>query len=1586
MTKWTRGMCAVLVALQVATPAWAGPLGGSVAAGQATIGSAGAVTEVRQATDRAIVNWQSFSTAASESVKFVQPSATSVTLNRVTGDAASSLHGSLSANGRVFISNPNGIHFGSTSKVNVGSLVASTLAISDGDFMRGNHRFTDSGKAPASVVNDGHIQASGSVALVAPLVANHGTISAPNGRVSLAAGSAAQVDLDNGLVRLEATAAAPRDVVAGTDGNANPLAQVVNNQALVEAGGVVTQDGRVILKAAEGTALNTGTLEARQVVIDSTRVSAVTAGSRTHGDDVRLLSRGHAALPAGSRLSSPGGFVEISGKRVTIAGTVDTRAPDGRAGQMLIDPEVLTIQDIGDGTPNTVGVDFIIGSPGDLTLQADSEIVLANTTAIDMNGRNLTLRVTPVAPGNKGDVTAVTNSQINNAGTLTIVAGSPGATVASGVFDLGHLDIAGGNQVEISVFGTTSSRITLGTVVANDRITVNASSGVIEKGSAVAVDLSAPDVTLLGRSVGDPVTPITVVTPGTLTIDSGGDIGVFNQVAAARLVVETDAVQSNRILVDEVGGQTTLTAPGTNTIAFTNAGVGSDLDFTLTTGDLALNTVDAGSKDLSLTALSGDLTGDVNTTGHLVLEAGDDIDVTNTSASDAVTVRVPDAGSSQVRLKQNGTLEVEINGQVSSTVDSFTLITASGDIDVNSIIAAATAHLEARGGDIRTNATTFTADTLELIALGDISGNRLIESPVASLDAGRAINVVIHALDQLTLKLRGDGDLRASLATDQPAILTLDLAQRRTDVRLLDVDGDVLRAGADGILRTGSSELRADLSVIQRTGDLRVGDLISSGPLALTAEQGAVLVESGERIKTTDLKFVTQDGVQASDGSAVLIETATLDASAKTGDLLFHELDGTRVVGAQTGRGRFDLVSDDGTIEIDAPVRATDVGLSAGGPTGKLDSRAGSTLTADTARLIATGALNAGRVSVSDLLELATTTPGVSLLADLGSVPDLLSVSLAAPSPVRILATPVGDLLTTTGAGAFITPPQALLGLPLLRSLALTVATGTVDLANDLVPGTPEPFSISGALTVNAPGGSIRLGEGQLVSADAIALSAAGAVGTRTGAPGSIQARTLGVTTAGGDVSLFAQGDLTLDASSAGSDLRLGVNGTLTLAGNVNANGALQLNAAGDIRDSGLVDHVLSGQRIVLAGADLGDGTRPLRIAAPVLDAAAQDDAFLRAVTSVEARTITAGGQLALQGLGDLALGALSGSAVLVQSFNGVITDANGAAQNVVSPNGTVGLFATRGVGTGDAIETTAAALVARTATGNIEIAEFDTAGLSATATAGDVKVSSDSGWLILDAVVAGGRAELRAVFGGLLDANGNALNVTAQSILFALCDTAGTVSDALEVRAGSLDATAFGVFIEADGALRVDQLTSTFTNRIRATGDVTLGRLASTRGIVDVISVDGAILDGNGGAANLVVVSGGESRLIAGTTIGVGDALEVDLAPGFLTVAAGAARGGISAAIDGSTAPGNFVTVLSAPGSVLFRGRVQGNGPTGTGQPSDGNAAARTDPAQSLAASIEGKGSVSAADSAGSSAAGPRERSDLIDDSRAND
>ena len=133
----------------------------AVVAGTGSVTTAGSVaktTTINQTSQRLAIDWTKLSTAANEALVFNQPNASSIALNRVTGTDASQLLGSLTANGQVFVLNPNGILFGATSQVNVGGLVASTLGLSNDDFMAGKFSFANNGSRSSIINQDGRLK------------------------------------------------------------------------------------------------------------------------------------------------------------------------------------------------------------------------------------------------------------------------------------------------------------------------------------------------------------------------------------------------------------------------------------------------------------------------------------------------------------------------------------------------------------------------------------------------------------------------------------------------------------------------------------------------------------------------------------------------------------------------------------------------------------------------------------------------------------------------------------------------------------------------------------------------------------------------------------------------------------------------------------------------------------------------------------------------------------------------------------------------------------------------------------------------------------------------------------------------------------------------------------------------------------------------------------------------------------------------------------------------------------------------------------------------------------------------------------
>lgn len=136
-----RPICAALLLVFAAQAARANPVGPTVVNGQASFATTGNTLTVTN-TPGAIINWQGFSIGANEITRFAQQSAASSVLNRVTSSSPSNILGSLQSNGRVFLVNPNGIVFGQGATVDVAGLVATSLNLSNADFLAGRYRFS----------------------------------------------------------------------------------------------------------------------------------------------------------------------------------------------------------------------------------------------------------------------------------------------------------------------------------------------------------------------------------------------------------------------------------------------------------------------------------------------------------------------------------------------------------------------------------------------------------------------------------------------------------------------------------------------------------------------------------------------------------------------------------------------------------------------------------------------------------------------------------------------------------------------------------------------------------------------------------------------------------------------------------------------------------------------------------------------------------------------------------------------------------------------------------------------------------------------------------------------------------------------------------------------------------------------------------------------------------------------------------------------------------------------------------------------------------------------------------------------------
>jgi len=184
----------------------------NVAEGQAQIETPDTSTlNITTLTDKAVINFKQFNIAQNETVRFIQPSVSSSVLNRDLAGRTSYLLGNLFSNGQVFLINPAGINIGPQANINAASIIASTLDISNTDFINGNLAFKKiEGLSNGYILNQGNVlvRNGGYVALLAGAVENQGTVIAPLGTAVLASGEQMTLSLDD-LGEISVVVAAP---------------------------------------------------------------------------------------------------------------------------------------------------------------------------------------------------------------------------------------------------------------------------------------------------------------------------------------------------------------------------------------------------------------------------------------------------------------------------------------------------------------------------------------------------------------------------------------------------------------------------------------------------------------------------------------------------------------------------------------------------------------------------------------------------------------------------------------------------------------------------------------------------------------------------------------------------------------------------------------------------------------------------------------------------------------------------------------------------------------------------------------------------------------------------------------------------------------------------------------------------------------------------------------------------------------------------------------------------------------------------------------------------------------------------------
>ncbi|WP_145751707.1 MBG domain-containing protein [Nitrospirillum amazonense] len=675
------GTAMAMLAVTTAGPARAGsgptlPTGGAFQAGSGSIsGGPGSLT-VNQGSQRAIIDWKSFSIGQGGTVSF--NNGTGATLNRVTGGNLSTILGTLKATGTLYVINPAGVVVGSSGVVVTGgSFTASTLDIANDTFMAGG-TLLFKGDTDAEVKNLGKISSTGGdVLLIARSVTNEGTITAPNGTVGLAAGQQVllkdgdagervYVQVGSGDVTNTGAIAAAQAELKAAGGNIYALAG--NGGGTIRATGTTVKDGHIWLSASGsmetatdqggavtvagalaatnadgsgGTVIATGksVAVAAGAVIDTSGTTGaggtiLLGGDRQGGSDAAtkmvkqaVATAAQTTVTAGATLkadagakgnggavivwsdqytgfagalsakggprSGNGGFAEVSShKLLDFTGAVDLTAPFGAVGQLLLDPENVTIstgsnlnssQSGGTFTPtgassvintttlqnalSTADVTITTGNAGsqagditianNVTWSASHSLTLSAYRNIVFNGGTLS------HTAGSGDVTLHADNTGTGSGTITFTSGGVVMTGSSGSVNLYYNPTSYASPTSYTGNVTLGSGALTASMLVNTALNLQNLSTNLSGAYALGRDIDASATatwnsgagfapinnfagTLDGQ--GHTVTGLTINRPTTVAVGLFGDTPTSNGPRVSNLgLVDVNITGSNRV-------------------------------------------------------------------------------------------------------------------------------------------------------------------------------------------------------------------------------------------------------------------------------------------------------------------------------------------------------------------------------------------------------------------------------------------------------------------------------------------------------------------------------------------------------------------------------------------------------------------------------------------------------------------------------------------------------------------------------------------------------------------------------------------------------------------------------------------------------------------------------------------------------------------------------------------------------------------------------------------------------------------------------------------------------------------------------
>jgi filamentous hemagglutinin family protein len=1416
-------------------------------AGDITTSPSGTTMTVNLRTQRSIINWNSFDIGNGYTVDFdgdYYGGVANAVLNRVLLNNVSDINGNMTSDPyiQVFLINPNGIIFGSTASVDVGSFVASTLGITDSDFLLGD-------AVPTELTFQGNVSTGITVNGGAQLTTESGPLALIGGFIDVQSGS-----IVNGATDVAFVAANSVNIPADPG---SPLTYAITTFAPTSVSNGITVGGQVSGRSVALIQENQADAVGALLFVSPSATITATKGG---GGDI-VLSLAARTTSEGTPADSPGhvenhGDLTASGS-IYLGGAVASSSGEFHAPQ--------SGETIGLYLPQTVENDGTLDAGGDVLMQARHNVT--NSGSI-IAGDYVTLSAFASTSASSPDL----DVEVTNSGDIT-AGGDVTLSGSISISDIATDTIALNPSVQV---------VNDGPITAGGNVTLN---GTIDISSLAGSNIDvAADVKVSNSSSIDADGDVNLHAAATLSEFTSSDF-VASQIDAA---VNVEITNSGTIKAGGDawinGGISISTFSATNidataNLKITNSGnitAGSDawLSGSIEVGSFAASHIDvapdleitnSGTIDASGSAawISGyiqvhDLTG-LSVVGFegLDIHATPNLQITNSGtieAGDVAWIR----GETHLSSFAASTIDVaptlEITNRGTVKAGSAAWISASmnlSDFDADDIKATPNLAIT-NSGNLTASAADgsawlsggievdgFSGGSIEVAANVDVTNSGTLKSggaasinawiDISSLSApSTSVSSNANVINRGTVIAGGDGFFRSDGNITNSGVISVDGVATLDAVADIDNSGSIA-AGGDAILTAGGDILDSSGTL---AGSISGADVALSAGGSITA--GTVTARDDIAIRAPGPVTTLNLTSGATIGSLGPVDVAGAADQLLPGvDLSGHDVD---VDGSTIAANVIRAFGPGSDIRLRAPVTASreDLDFAAGG-----NVTVESDLAATDVAIDAGGTITAGNISARDDLALrAGDTLNVGTLTS--------GVAIDGTGPVD-----------TAGAA------DALLGAD-LAGHDLFVQGGHVSLTQATANGTGSDLTIratTGDLTIvnGTAGGMITLakeGTTGILTAGTL-LAGTGASLTSTT---DIDADR--VETVSGDLNFAAGGDVTVHNPLAADDVAIDAGGTIT-TGAITARDDIALRAGNTLNVGTLTSGVAIG------------GTGPI-------DGAGAADTLLGA-------TLTGHDVFVQGGTVSLTQAAANGtnSDLTVRATTGGLSITNGSAGGTITltKEGTTGILTAGTLLAGTGATLTSAtdidAQTVQTVSGDLAFSAGRDVTVHSPLAADDVAI--DAGRNIATQNISA-RDDIAIRAGGTLDTGTLASGVTIGGT--GPVDTAGVADTLLNdtlaghdisVQAADVsltDATANGTGSDltvraASGNLSIDNGVAGGSVNLDAAHLVTLGTVTAQAGNVNILADDLDILLGlsgqevsitNRGGGNAVTVLGDAS------------------------------------------------------------------------------------------------------------------------------